>query len=175
MDQYFPGVSQNTPVYQLLAPAYLDDDTYHVEGETIAYEGEPNEHMAPLNEPARIRMRTMLDHLEQCAREKAEFVGRKYTGRLTDLGDLIAEASRDAKSLAQREQAEAIKRAMPLPMTGPPAPGLPSQKPLSVRKQETDARSSVKAFGAPVQKGRATEVMHKIGQDRLTEKAPLEG
>ena len=171
----FPNISQDTPIYQLLAPAFLDNDTWYPEGMEIAYEGPPNEHMAPMNEAARVRMQAMLDHLDECAREQAQLVGRPYKGRLTDLGELIAQASQDAKVLQQREQAEVVKRAMPQPLTDTPAPGLPTMKPLAIRKQEADAKSSVKAFGAPVAKGRATEVLHKMGQDRLTEKAPIQG
>jgi len=176
MDQYFPGIPQNVPVYQLLANALREYDTLHMEGEIVAYEGSPNEHMAPLNEPAKARMSVMMAHLDDCAREKAELVGRKYTGRLNDLGDLIAQVQSDAKVLAQREQTDVIKRAMPQPLTGTPTPGLPTQKPLAIRKQEIDAKSTVKSFGNTVNKGRAVpETIHKTGQDRLTEKAPLEG
>ena len=176
MDQFFPGIPQNVPVYQLLADAFLDDDTLHLQGEMVAYEGPPNEHMAPLNDLAKARMQKMMDHLERCAMEKAELVGRKYTGRLTDLGDLIMQATSDAKVLQERAQTEAIKRAMPQPLSATPTPGLPTQKPLAIRKQEIDAKTTVKSYGNTVRQGRAApEPIHKAGQDRLTGNAPLEG
>jgi len=53
--------------------------------------------------------------------------------------------------------------------------GNPTMKSLAIRKQDTEAKTTVKAFGTQVAKGRATEVIHKPGQDRLTEKAPIEG
>ena len=172
----FPGISDDTPIYELVADAFLDDDTLHKAGEQIAYLGSPNEHMAPLNRAAEVRMREMLDHLEQCAMEKAQLVGRKYTGRLTDLGDIIAQATQDQKTLAERASAEAIKRAMPQPLSDKPVVGVQSQKTLDQRRQDTAAKTTVKAYGQPVQKGRAIqEPIHKMGGDRLTEKAPLEG
>lgn len=176
MTQFFPGVSQDTPVYQLLCNHFLDDDTLHYEGEQIAYDGEPSEHMAPLNKAAEIRMRAMLDRLDAAAREKAELVGRPYRGRLTDLGDLIAQATTDQKVLQERATQETIRRAMPV-VPDKPAPVRPDMEPLAIRKQKTQLKTKVRAFGQPVAKGRATTVesIHRTGPDKLTEKAPLEG
>lgn len=177
MTQYFPGVPQDTPVYQLLADHFLDDDTLHYSGEQIAYDGEPSEHMAPLNEAAQKRMRVMLDRLDAAAREKAELVGRPYRGRLTDLGDLVAQAQSDAKVLQERAQQETIRRAMPVaPDPNKPTPVRPDMVPLADRRRATLAKTTVRHTAPPNQQKRGPgDPIHRPGRDQLTEKAPMEG
>jgi hypothetical protein len=176
MNQFFPNVPQDTPVYQLLTDHFLDDDTLHYAGEQIAYDGEPSEHMAPLNDAARTRMRAMLDHLDECAREKAALVGRPYRGRLTDVADLLAQAAQDQKILQERAQTETIRRAMPV-VPDKPAPPTPATASLSDRRRAALAKTTVRASVPPQQpkRGPGVEPIHRPGMDRLTEKAPVEG
>ena len=174
MAQLFAGIPQTVPVYKLLVDHFLDDDTLHYADETIAYEGMPSEHMAPLNEAAEVRMRAMLDALDDEARRKAEMVGRPYRGRLTDLGAIIEQATRDEKVLAERAQTEIVRRAMPV-VPDKPAPARPDMEPLAIRKQKTLEKSSVRGMIAPGQKQREVQAIHRPGHDRLSEKAPIEG
>lgn len=175
MDTFFPGISKETPVYELLAEHFMDNDTLYPAGSQIAYEGPPSEHMAPLNEAARVRMQAMLDELDEKARQKADLVGRPYRGRMTDLGDLIAQAQSDAKILQDRAQTETIKRALPTVPTGP-VPVRPDMVPLADRRRAALAKSKVRASSPPGKVARApTEPIHRMGRDQLTEKAPMEG
>lgn len=101
--QGFEGVPENTPVYKLLAPCYLDDTLWPVDME-IAYSGVPNEFMAPMNDPAREKMRDFLLYLDDCAREKAALNGRPFSGRPRELADQLDEAMGDAKREARKQE-----------------------------------------------------------------------
>lgn len=115
MDRGF-NVPVGTPVYRLLTACYLEDDTVHGEDEEVAYLGVPNEWMEPLNEPAREKMQEYLTHLDQCAERAANAKGRPYTGRLTDIGDVLAQALSDARGTATRENTLAVKSDMVMPV-----------------------------------------------------------
>ncbi len=168
-EQFFSGIPPHVPVYQLLSACFLDDDTLHLEGEQIAYEGIPNEQMAPLNEPARAKMAELLAHLEECAREKARVMNKPYTGRITDLGDLIIEGRQ-----FEQQKLEAKTRPMPVvPQTEVPI--RPDMVPIATRRQKAK-QTAVRAFGQTTRAGRpVAEPLHKLAQDKLTDKAPLEG
>lgn len=166
--------SPETPIYQLLVDHFLDDDTLHYADEKIAYDGEPSEHMAPLNEAARVRMRAMLDRLDESSQRMAALVGRPHTGRLTDLADLIAQAASDQKILAERAQTDIIRRAMPT-VPDKPTPARPDMVPLADRRRATLAKTTVRSTTPPPKQVRGVEPIHRTGMDRLTEKAPIEG
>lgn len=90
-----PPVEQAKPLYKLIQPLYADD--IFIEAETrgpmgleatvIEYEGEPNESMEPMNEPARQNMRVFLDKLA---------AGNRAIGRQGDrtppIGDIVQQA-----------------------------------------------------------------------------------
>lgn len=142
-NQPFADIPQDVPVYELLAPCFLEDDTLHETGEQIAYLGVPNEYMAPLNEPAKVEMRKFLTYLDDCAREKAEMMGRRFTGRLRDTADEIGQALSDAKIMARR--AEIV---MPQVPDGP-IPATPAMVPMAQRQAKIRKRSKVLARRAP--------------------------
>src|SRR5262245_34844175 len=173
MDTFFPGVDPKVPIYQLLVPHFLDDDSYHEANEQMAAEGEPSEHMAPLNEAARQRCQAMLDRLDAEAKKMADLVGRPYRGRLNDLGDLIAQSTADAKIL--RDRAEAAKRQIPTVPTEA-IPMQPALVPLAVRRQRTLAKSGVKGSRkAPPQNTRPVQrPIHEMTTENRVQ-APLQG
>lgn len=175
MTQFFANIPQDVPVYKLLVDHFLDDDTLHYADETIAYEGMPSEHMAPLNETAKVRMRAMLDSLDDEARRTADLVGKPFRGRLNDLGEMIAMAAAVQNKNAEKAQVETVRRAMPVVPDGP-VPARPDMVPMAVRRQQTMDKSSVKGVVAPGAKPvQRVEANHRPGHDRLSEKAPIEG
>ena len=97
-DDPFSELPDTTPVYRLLKDHYMEDDTMHPEDEVIAFTGTPTEWMEPLNDPARNVMRTYIQFLDKCAEDAAIKAGRPFSGRITDLGDQIAQAMNDART-----------------------------------------------------------------------------
>jgi hypothetical protein len=81
-----------TPRYRMLAPMFLEDETWRDAGTIIEYNGCPNENMEPLNDTAGRRMKAYQAQLDDGAQAVAELNGRPYRGRLKDLGDQVAEA-----------------------------------------------------------------------------------
>lgn len=87
--------SAERPLYKLIQPLYADD--VYIEAETrgpmgleatvIEFDGEPNEAMEPMNEPARQRMETFFAKLA---------AGNRAAGRTGDrtppIGDLVQQA-----------------------------------------------------------------------------------
>lgn len=57
------------------------DDNLYEEGETIYFDGEPNEEMEPLNQAGKIKMTEYLDRLDKLAEETAKKNGRHFQGR----------------------------------------------------------------------------------------------
>lgn len=128
-------VPSDRPAYRILAPNGFfgpDDHLYH-EGECIVFDGEPNEEMEALNEPAKQRLESYFQKLEEHARLAAEKAGRPYTGRPKSLDQAIALAHQDARQVqlisggpgvplmgAKKEGAPKVERldAAPTPETG---------------------------------------------------------
>lgn len=83
------------PAYRILDVAgfFGDDDTLHAENDEIYFDGEPAVEMEPLNEPARIKMNAMLEHLDDAGRKAAEKAGRPYVGRPRTLDGALELAS----------------------------------------------------------------------------------
>jgi hypothetical protein len=69
------------PRYQLIAPLYAGDE-FMPEGEIIEVDEDfiPNEHMIPLNEPAKAAFQAFMDHVN---------------GKTPDLGDIVEKAYRE--------------------------------------------------------------------------------
>lgn len=116
----FSHLPPGTPVYRLLKEWFGPDDTMHWEDEEIAYTGTPNEWMEPLNEPAREQMEIYLKHLDDCGRAVARKYGREYQGRMSDLGDIVAQAAQDARE--DRQAADLGKKPRVMPARKGPVP-----------------------------------------------------
>lgn len=97
-------ISDTVPTYRQLNPRgfFCEGDFLIEEGAAFEFDGEPNEHMEPLNEPARQRLVSYLKRLDAGAREVAEKNNRAYVGRSSDLADKIAEATADARRIELR-------------------------------------------------------------------------
>lgn len=76
-------VDESRPAYRVLATHgfFGFDDTLHKENAIIYHEGEPNEEMEPLTEPAQERMSVYLDKLDELGRQVAAKTGKAYHGR----------------------------------------------------------------------------------------------
>lgn len=85
-------ISNDKPAYRILAVSgfYGPDDTLYPEGSEIYYEGEPNEEMEPLNEPARVKLVEYLEKLDVLARQVSEKTGKTYIGRPRTLDGALA-------------------------------------------------------------------------------------
>lgn len=83
------------PLYRLLAPCYLEDDTLHGEGEEIIYLGIPNEEMEPLNDPAREASTAYLEHLDDAARAVSAARNMPFMGRAALLDQAIEHAQKE--------------------------------------------------------------------------------
>ena len=142
MSGFDRDIPAGTPIYQLLTKCYLEDDTLHPEGEEIAYLGTPNEWMAPLNEPARIKVQELVQRLDDAAREKAERLGRGYSGRPRDVHDQIAEVRGDVKRKLPEVQ-------IVTPMRQRDIPQRPDLVPLAQRKAKQTPLLAAKSADAP--------------------------
>lgn len=157
---------QDKPVYQLLTACFLDDDTLHQEGEIIVYPGTPNEHMAPLNDIARQRMAAYQQHLDDCAREKAELMGRPFSKRPSDWQDTVSQVRADATLLAKRTMPEVPKGDAPL--TGV------AGNTIQARRDKAEA-SGVKPVGTATKPSGRPEPESVHRASGLTQPAPLGG
>lgn len=92
-------IPNDRPVYRILGNFFGPDCHLYGEGEIIAFEGEPNEDMEPLNEMAKTRMKAFFDKLDKEARKVAEKAGREYAGRPRSLEDAIALSRADAREM----------------------------------------------------------------------------
>lgn len=140
----FSHLPPGTPVYRLLKDCFMEDDTLHPEDEEIAYVGTPNEWMEPLNEPARVKMTAYLEYLDDCQRAVDAKAGREFTGRLTDLGDILARVRGDTKAEVEQEARKAV--VMPA-RTGP----IPSRGDTKMGQAAKKANSGILATKAPKQ------------------------
>lgn|SRR5512135_101917 len=158
-DDPFSNLPADTPVYRLLKDCFMEDDTLHPEDEIVAFTGVPNEYMEPLNEPAKANMRMFLAYLDKCAREAAEKAGRPFSGRITDLGDQIEQAMKDAKAITG--DAGKLKFEMPSKQDIPLRPDL---VPVGLRKAK--ANKKLLAAKAPPAQGKPTpRPIHIQGKD----------
>lgn len=98
------SISETIPTYRQLDPnGFFCADGYLLsEGEAFEFDGTPNEHMEPLNEPARKKLSTYLKMLETAEREYAQKNGRTYSGRSRSLDVMVAEATADARRIELR-------------------------------------------------------------------------
>lgn len=101
--------------YRILAPNgfYGPDDHLWGEGETIYYDGEPNEEMEPLNQLAKERIVKYLEKLDKLAEEAAAKFNRPFSGRPRTLDGAIAlatEVARNEMSImgTRRDQLERV-------------------------------------------------------------------
>lgn len=93
-------VPQDVPVYRILTGSfYGPNDHLYVEDDVIAWEGEPNEEMEPLNALAKEAQKVFFKKLDDCAREHAERLGKPFTGRLKSLDAIVAQATSDARRI----------------------------------------------------------------------------
>lgn len=101
-------MGQELPLYRVLNPKgfFADDDSLYPEGTVLNWTGALNEYMEPMNEPAREKMQVYLEELEDGAKAAAAKFGRSYSGRLTDLADIMALAMQDAKAIANKRMDE---------------------------------------------------------------------
>lgn len=88
-------VSTDRPAYRILATAgfFGPDDTLYEEGTEIFFDGEPNEEMEPLNESARVKLKALLEKLDNLGRAAAEKAGRPFVSRPRGLDGQLALAS----------------------------------------------------------------------------------
>lgn len=82
---------QEKPHYRILSVhGFFGPDSHlYKEGQDIYFDGEPNEDMEPLNEPARRAMEKFFDKLEEAAKMLAKKAGVPYTGRPRTLEDAV--------------------------------------------------------------------------------------
>src|SRR5580765_1502623 len=81
---------------------FADDDTLYPEGSEFFWMGEPNEFMAPLNEPARTAMMEYQTKLDEFARKLADKMGRPFMGRAKDLAEQLAQVRADEEALLEK-------------------------------------------------------------------------
>ena len=98
------AISDTIPTYrQLDANGFFCEGGYLIlENEAFEFDGEPNEQMEPLNEPARKKLLLFLKKLDDAAALVAKNAGRPFTGRARDLDVLVAEATADARRVELR-------------------------------------------------------------------------
>ena len=115
-------ISNERAEYRILAERgfFGPDDHLYAEGSEIYFEGEPNEDMEPLNEPARKALSKYFDKLEASARKIAERAGIEYAGRPKSLEDKIALAS------AESRQVQTVKGGEGVPLMGGTKPDAPA-------------------------------------------------
>lgn len=144
---------QEKPIYRILSVAgfFGPDSHLYKEGEEIYFEGEPNEDMEPLNQPARERMEAFFNKLEEAAKQLAKKAGVPYTGRPRTLEaavELSTLAARRASTINgdggislmgdKTDRSDVIGRAeaMPTPETGAKAPKRSGGGTLSLNKPQ---------------------------------------
>lgn len=110
-------ISNEKPAYKILSPYgfFGPDDHLYQEGDMIYFEGEPNEEMEPLNEPARMRLTNYITKLDDLGRAAAEKLGRPYSERPKSLEGAVMfatelERSKMAVMSAKKDTSEQIQR-----------------------------------------------------------------
>lgn len=91
-------INPNRPAYRVQAiHGFYADDHLYEEGDTLYFDGEPNEELEPLNEVAYQKLQTYLEKLDTFGRLAAEKFGRPWVGRARSLDGAIAIASEDER------------------------------------------------------------------------------
>lgn len=98
------SISATIPTYrQLDANGFFCPAGYLIqENEAFEFDGEPNENMEALNEPARQSLLKLYKKLDDGAKAAAEKHGRVFTSRARELDVLVAEATADARRIELR-------------------------------------------------------------------------
>lgn len=98
------AISENVPTYRQLDPnGFFCPEGYLImENEAFEFDGEPNENMEALNEPARKSLLGLYKKLDEAAKAAAEKHGRIFTSRARELDVLVAEATADARRIELR-------------------------------------------------------------------------
>lgn len=99
------ALSESIPTYrQLNEKGFFCPEGYLIEvGEAFEFDGEPNDQMEPLNEPARKKLMSYFKKLDEEGRKYAEKHGRQYLGRAKTLDELVFEATADARRMELRK------------------------------------------------------------------------
>lgn len=126
------------PAYRVLDPNGFfgpDDTLYQFDeyGEpvTIYFDGEPNEQLEPVNEPARVKLNAYLERLDEAAKTAAEKLGRPFVGRPRNIDGAIELATalqRDSMQImGVRKESATIEKVNtgPIPETGRRGRGRP--------------------------------------------------
>lgn len=98
------AISKTIPTYRQLDPnGFFCEAGYLIlENEAFEYEGEPNEQMEALNEPARLRLVEYYKKLDKFADEYERANGRTFKGGRKPLDVWVAEATADARRVQLR-------------------------------------------------------------------------
>lgn len=98
------AISETIPTYRQLDPnGFFCPDGYLInEGEAFEFDGEPNEQMEALNEPAKKALIAHYKKLNDAAEAVAKANNRAYFGRAKSLDILVAEATADARRVELR-------------------------------------------------------------------------
>ena len=98
------AISKTIPTYRQLNPGgfFCEADFMIMEGEAFEYEGQPNEFMEALNEPAREKLVEFYKKIDEGARAVAEKNGRMYSPHTMGLDVLVAQATADARRVELR-------------------------------------------------------------------------
>jgi len=88
-------IDPTRPAWRVLNPSgfFGPNDHLYSEGEEIYYDGEPNEELEPLNEPAMVKLVAYLERLDTLGREAAAKAGKAYAGRPRSLDGGLALAT----------------------------------------------------------------------------------
>lgn len=89
--------AKQMPLYRLLGPCYLEDDTLHGEGEEIIYLGVPNEDMEPLNDAAIANSTAYINELDDAAAIVAASRQMPFIGRQALMEQAMEHAQNEAK------------------------------------------------------------------------------
>lgn len=110
-------ISNEKPAYRILSVYgfFGPDDHLYGEGDMIYFEGEPNEEMEPLNEPARNRLTSYFTKLDTLARQAADKLGRPFIERPKTLEGAVMfatelERASMAVMSAKKDTTEQIQR-----------------------------------------------------------------
>jgi len=91
-------IKSDRPAYRVLASAgFYADDKLWEEGDTLYFDGEPNEDLEPLNNKAKEKLTIYIEKLDDLARKAAEKLGRPFVGRPRDPEGALSLAREDER------------------------------------------------------------------------------